>query len=127
MKHWLLAAALVCFGVHAHAAAYNTTCTVVTVSTSIPTELTYNVSTNTATNAPGSVWAVKVTNLDTTADLFSSQDPAVAASGAHLGEQIAHATNAPWNWLSWIINSARDWYVLSNGAAATKAEVCVTQ
>lgn len=111
----------------AHAGAFNTTCTRVSITTGTPVELTGNISTNTATVAPASVWAVKITNLDTTADLFSSQDSAVAASGSHLGETIAHATAAPWNWQAWAINSSKDWYVISNGAAATQAEVCLTQ
>ncbi len=44
-----------------------------------------------------------------------------------MGEQIAHSSAAPWNWLAWIINSSKDWYAISNGAAATAAEVCLTQ
>lgn len=127
MKHWLLSAALICFGSSAFAGAYNTTCTVVSISTSVPTELTGNISTNTATNAPTSAWAIKITNLDTSADLFSSQDVAVSTFGAKLGEQIVHSSAAPWNWLYWIINSSKDWYAISSGAAATKASVCLTQ
>jgi hypothetical protein len=131
MKHWLLVVALICFGSsRALAGAFNQTCTRVAISSSsvTPTELTNNVSTNTVTNAGASVWAVKVTNLDTTNDLFCSQDKAVAATGSHMGEQIAHSSAAPWNWLSWLINSSADWYCMNNGGSGTTfAEVCLTQ
>lgn len=112
---------------HARAGAFNTTCAPVSISTSVPTEITGNISTAPTTVAPASVWAVKVTNLSTSADLWSSEDVAVSTFGAHLGDQIAHAAAAPWNWLAWIINSSRNWYVISNGASATTAEVCKTQ
>lgn len=111
----------------AHAGAYNTTCGIVSISTSVPTEVTGNISTNTATNPPASVWSLKVVNLDTSADLFSSQDVAVSTFGAKQGDQVAHTASAPWNFLAWVINSAKDWYVISNGAAATRALICLTQ
>lgn len=128
MKHWLFAIALICLGsTGARAGAYNTVCKVVTISNVTPTELTGNISLSPTTVAPAAVWAVKITNLDATADLFSSQSATVATSGASQGEQIAHASAAPWNWLAWIINSSKDWYAISNGGAPTRAEVCLTQ
>lgn len=128
MKQWLIFVALICFSTTAaHAGQYNTTCSVVSISTSIPTEITHNISTNTATTPPASVWSVKVVNLDTSADLFSSQDVAVSSFSTHQGDNIAHAAAAPWNWIAWIINSSKNWYVISNGTSATRALVCLTQ
>lgn len=102
---------------------YKQSCTQVTISNSTPTELTGNLS-----NPRAFVWAVKVSNLDSTANLCCNQDPAVSCSiGAHHGEVIAPVSAAPFNFLAWVINTTQPWYCLSSGAGSTNAQVCLTQ
>lgn len=108
---------------------YVTNCTLVSISSVTPTELTNNISTNTVTNGPNSVWAVKVANEDTTSDIACSQSVRVSTSGVNAGDIVAHASAPPWNWLSWIINQAKDWYCISGNSSAgsSNAIVCTTQ
>lgn len=133
MKYLLIPILLLSPGMAHAQAAFNTTCKSVSISsyssTSIPTELTNNISTNPATNTPASVWAVKVTNLDTIADLFCSQSISVSTITANSlrGDQVPHGSGPPFNWLSWVINQSKDWYCTNNAAAPTQAEVCLTQ
>lgn len=107
----------------AQPATYNQSCLQVAISTSAPTELTGNLG-----NQRAYVWSVKVSNLDASANLCCSQDSSVSCSaGSHHGEIIAaSASGAPYNFLSWIINTVQGWYCKSSGAASTNAQVCLT-
>ena len=101
---------------------YNQSCTQVSISTSSPTEWTGNLA-----NQRAYVWALKVSNLDATANLCCSQDIAVScSSGSHHGDVVAPVASPPYNFLSWIMNTIQGWYCISSGAAATNAQVCKT-
>lgn len=100
-------------------------CVPLVISSSSPTEVT----TNTAAGNVGSlVWSIKVTNTDTSNDIWCSHDPAVAISGTtNLGEVIVHrsAGTQP-NWLAWWIGPNQLWYCLAQTASVT-ATVCRSQ
>jgi hypothetical protein len=98
------------------------TCLKTTISHTTPTELTGNLA-----NPRAFTWAVKVTNIDATANLFCSQKSNVATSGANTGEIIAPASAPPYNFLAWIVNMTQPWYCKSDGVADTSAIVCTTQ
>ena len=125
MKHGLLTLALLCFGsVAARAQSLPpTSCASVSVSTSTPSEITGN---TTDISTSSHTWFVTVFNLDTSADLYCSQDSAVAASGPHLGVPILHqsASGVPFNFFGWYIGPLEKWYCKSTGASATTAMVC---
>lgn len=119
-----LGAAFICAVASAQQVTYNQSCTQVAISSSTPTELTGNLN-----NQRAFVWAIKVSNLDTAANLCCSQDPSVSCSaGSHHGEIIAASSSgAPYNFLSWIINYIQPWYCKnSSGTASTNAQVCLT-
>jgi hypothetical protein len=123
MKKLFLAFALL-FGYQAHSHAATTIrmkCLTISVSSSTVTEMAAN--TSDAMTSTGTT-AIKITNLDTANDIWCSHDSAVAISGTtHLGDQVAHASAAPWNWLSWNIGPEEPFYCLSQ-TAAVKTEVC---
>lgn len=102
----------------------STTCTKVAISGTTPTE----VSGNTAVlSTSAQVIALKVSNIDTSADLSCSHNSAVTvAGGSTPGDLIAHASAAPWNWLSWAISAAQPWYCLSSAGGGSNAIVCLT-
>lgn len=104
-------------------AAYNMTCTQVSISNSTPTEITGNL-----VQPYPRVYAVKVSNLDTAANLCCSQDASVSCtSGTHHGELVAPASAPPYNWLGWVIGVNQPWYCISNSAGgATNAQVCLS-
>lgn len=107
----------------AQPATYNTNCSQVSISSSTPTELTGNLA-----NQRAFVWGVKVSNLDATNNLCCSQNPAVSCSlGANHGEVVAASASAPYNFLSWIINTIQPWYCkTASSTASTNAQVCLT-
>jgi hypothetical protein len=136
MKKWILALVfLTAFARHAGAVDASLPiisimhCSPVTISSSVPTEVTGNLGAYTSTFFH-SVWAVKVTNLSTSANLFCSDNSAVSSSiaSAALGEEVPYNNAPPWNWLAWLIGREKGWYCINDtNSASSLAEVCLAQ
>jgi len=99
-----------------------TTCVPVTISSSVPTEVSGNTTSVTTSSA---TWFVSVMNLDTANNIYCSHDSAVATSGTHQGVPIIYqsaATNS-FNWFAWQIGMLEPWYCKAATASVT-AMVC---
>lgn len=100
----------------------NTTCSKQTIAATAG-----DVTGNTAVASTSAyIIAVKVTNLDASADIYCSDSSSVAASGSGQGDgPIAHTAAAPFNFLSWGISSLQKWYCISSSGSVS-AIVCLT-
>ncbi len=103
---------------------YKTSCSLVTVGTTA-TELTGNTTTISTT---AGISAIKIVNLSSTANIYSSQSANVATSGSNTGDPLMEATSATAqpNWSEYGISVLQTWYAIAS-AASTSIIVCLVR